>query len=408
MSDRFLFIYSSPQGESRLRIDKEHRLLDDLLSRNCVPLDSVVRLQAATMYSIAAELARKHFTVIHFSGHGDRSGIFLESSSSTEGERIEAHHFVALLKSAGIEPRLLVCLSCWSADVVPILLQAAPYVISVTGKISDEAALTFVEYFYCRIFVGNSIRASFGIAQLMMEVFGIEGKALLSHRSLCSDNETPLFEVFPRGDGPYTMIDSFCVDIGDVKQSLSGFGIALDDFLDSLTRKLRIHHWIFSHPRERALLQIGSFFGLFSWGEQAPVIRCHELIVIDPTTDETLLEAWGGLLVSHNQHYVEKYRLVNNPSSPEMARHHADAIKAYEGTFDTYIASEKKGNALRKAVPAVFVSCKATIPAHIRMARDQLAQGDLTSTVLYLEIILSAFHDLINAVTSAVRQQPEE
>ena len=73
-----LVVFSNPSDTSRLRLDKEHRKLDEIADLAAEHALHFERKHAATKSDLAQALAAREFKIVHLSGHGSEEG-FLHS-----------------------------------------------------------------------------------------------------------------------------------------------------------------------------------------------------------------------------------------------------------------------------------------------------------------------------------------
>ncbi|PZN85617.1 MAG: hypothetical protein DM484_01420 [Candidatus Methylumidiphilus alinenensis] len=76
--ERVLVLYANPADTDRIRLDKEHRAIDQALLTSCLPTDIVIRRHATTFNDLVTALADTEFSIFHFSGHGSSNGIYLQ------------------------------------------------------------------------------------------------------------------------------------------------------------------------------------------------------------------------------------------------------------------------------------------------------------------------------------------
>jgi hypothetical protein len=102
--ERVLIVYSNPEDTGRIRLDREHRAVDQAMAESGVSPDCVIRKHAATLKDIASAISDTEFSVFHFSGHGSRKHLHLDTESGQSGEPITAGRIAALISKA--QPQL--------------------------------------------------------------------------------------------------------------------------------------------------------------------------------------------------------------------------------------------------------------------------------------------------------------
>src|SRR4051794_3987769 len=111
---RALVLYSNPLATARLRLDQEHRAIDQTLATLHLDPATVRRLHAVTLEDFAVAVRQYRYEVVHFSGHGERDGILLEASGGVSPELVSARRLASVLRAGGAEARVLMCVSCFS------------------------------------------------------------------------------------------------------------------------------------------------------------------------------------------------------------------------------------------------------------------------------------------------------
>jgi hypothetical protein len=229
---KVLIIYSNPSNSSRLRLDKEHRSIDQIIDKLNIDSKSITRLHAASIGDFLAELSKDDFEIVQFSGHGSTSGIYLEAEQIDAGEEVSSKRLASLLKGVSSKLKVAIFVSCFSSDSIPDLAGVAPYLITICGPADDIAAIEFVRRFYESFFQHNSVEIAFETAVRLVGVI-LEQKnihALLTRRAKELGEERFLLQAFPTGG------DSILVDLTDVEKYIIQLNVTIEEFLYTLTR----------------------------------------------------------------------------------------------------------------------------------------------------------------------------
>ncbi len=169
---RILVIRANPEGTGALNLAKEGQMLVDALKRlPGIAVDEVAPIAGP----IRDQLAREHYHVIHYMGHGDyqadRGGMLLLENEDRSPHLVSAGTFAAWLKD---EPLRLVFLNACETGTTPdgasahpfagvaaALIQSnAPAVVAMQFPITDSAAIEFARTFYTRIADGFPVDAA--------------------------------------------------------------------------------------------------------------------------------------------------------------------------------------------------------------------------------------------------------
>lgn len=168
-----LFLAANPKNTERLRLDEEIREIQESLqtSSNRALID--FRQQwAARPDDLRQALLRIKPQIVHFSGHGETDGIFLENDAGMAlpvSPDALAEFFGLVTKTAPIQCVLLN--ACYSEAQAEAIAAHIPYVIGMNSAIGDRSAVKFAIGFYDAIGEGRSIEDAykFGCSAIRME-----------------------------------------------------------------------------------------------------------------------------------------------------------------------------------------------------------------------------------------------
>ena len=152
----FTEVFVEPESTSRLDLEEEVRSME--LALNGTEHRDLIRLihKHAVRPDDLIRLVRDHEpSVIHFSGHGTRSGIQLRGDGN-EVRAVDGKSLRQFLSGRGIE--LLVLNACYTQRQTEEIEGAVPSVIGTTHEIDDEAARRFSVAFYRSVGNGLSLR----------------------------------------------------------------------------------------------------------------------------------------------------------------------------------------------------------------------------------------------------------
>lgn len=406
MSDPHYFkvavFFSNPGDSQRLRLDQEHRAIQQIIEKLKIPAETFHRFHATSTKDIIEILSNTEYDIVQFSGHGSQEGIFLESSTSQGGTMVTVSQLSALLKATSKHLKLLVLNSCFSSSSVPSLIDFAQYLITIGGEANDEAAIQFSSTFYELLFLHGSIERAFGVAQQVASGLSAEKiNCVLSRRITYKAQERIMTRVFPGMKG---FDDPIYVDITQVESQVPKLSISRDRFLSLLSRKIIIHWWIFDFPRDRTFLNVGPYLGEFSWSEPNDVVVCHRLLRMKKNCSDKQAELLTSLLLNYNDLFGAAYRRITQPFQVSLEPDLKKALDSYYSVYRLYFEKAEDSDALRELVEQQFVASKALIISSLRQCDAKFAQGDIPETFKYLEMILSSLHDLVDAVVSAVTE----
>lgn len=390
-----LIAYSSPADEDRLRLDREHRRVEESISAAGASVATVDRKHATTLEDLARALASKQYEIVHFSGHGDATGFCFDSAAGEEGTFVKVNHLAKLLQTTQRTLSAIVLISCYSSDASKDLLSAAPYVISISGPADDSAAIDFVGNFYEQYFRTLSVESAFNFASAYVDD---RLDAVLGHSSKSAPT-APRIAVYP-----HSHRDPIYVDLTQARPTIERLDISADRFSSILTRKLRVHRWIFDGERENAILPIAGYFARFSWKNAKDVIHCHWVYKPKADLESRICELISDLIVVYNDVYVSSYRTNSKPVSQQGPRDFRFGLAKLHDLMDHFLKDHDRFQVLESIDAAVARMLRATCHSNLSMADRKLGEHDLASAAIYAETALSAVHDAIESLVETISE----
>jgi hypothetical protein len=191
--------------------------------------------------------------------------------------------------------------------------------------------------------------------------------------------------------------NSIILNLNAVAKDFQNFGMHEEEICFLLARKLAIHYWIFSVPRQRCIIPIGRLlFGEFSWKNADDVVYCDRQMKLRPDVSPEHWRVWSKLLVSYNDLASNEYRRSRNPSDPSRRALLRQAIDLFQYHVTRY---------LTPARPEVerlgFTSALANVEfvlTHCEAARDQFELERFPQVVQSLEEALTNYHEIVDAL----------
>ena len=128
--------------------------------------------------------------IIHFSGHGEKTGNFKEGGivlqdSVAKPKLVTGKALASLFKivSKRFHIDLVVLNSCYSEEQAEAIIKHVPYVIGMNDTINDSSAIEFSTGFYRGLASEGDIEFSYELARNMIELEGLP------------DNDIPILKI---------------------------------------------------------------------------------------------------------------------------------------------------------------------------------------------------------------------
>lgn len=160
MKIKILLLSANPRNTNNLRLAEEFRSIKDSISRSKYrDAVEVIQGEAVRQKDLRRLLLDKAPHIVHFSGHAEKEGVFLEdeqgNSEITSGEKLE--ELFSLFDSICC----VILNACYSKSQALHLVNVVPYVIGMNRSIEDKNAISFSVGFYDAIAANRSIEEAF-------------------------------------------------------------------------------------------------------------------------------------------------------------------------------------------------------------------------------------------------------
>lgn len=163
---KILILAANPIDTTRLRLDKEvHEIKNGLLLSRYRDRFRVEQEWAVRYLDLQRALLRYSPNIVHFCGHADEQGIFLEDDNgkaTTAGSEILG----ALFELFRSRIECVVLNACYSSVQAEVISRHIDYVVGMNQEIHDAAAIAFAVSFYDGLGAGRSIDEAFEFGRI--------------------------------------------------------------------------------------------------------------------------------------------------------------------------------------------------------------------------------------------------
>lgn len=176
---KILVLTSSPVNLNPLQVELECKEIKRSINytRN---LDKYELIQeyATTIEDLEKLLREFQPNIIHFSGHGQKSGIYLEDSNQ-QSKIVDGASLLRLFNFYSDTVECVILNSCYSEKQAQYISMAIPFVIGTKSEIKDEAAINFSKTFYSSLADGNTYEESFELGYIRVSLEDKHQKEIL-------------------------------------------------------------------------------------------------------------------------------------------------------------------------------------------------------------------------------------
>jgi hypothetical protein len=169
-----LYLTANPRGD--LRVEAEvNQVQQEVRGSKLRDNIKVHYRPAANLDSLIQGLNDHAPAVIHFSGHGNESGVGTDDAKSARptGKLVPYELLAKAFAATDTPPQVIVLNSCKSAGAKKSFLPPAKAIIAMGDSIGDLAAIAFAAKFYAAIAAGQSLHSAFSQGKVAVEAVSI-------------------------------------------------------------------------------------------------------------------------------------------------------------------------------------------------------------------------------------------
>jgi len=265
------------------------------------------------------------------------------------------------------------------------------------GPVDDQVCLNFSQNFYDRLLGGSGIQSAFNDTIALLNARKFKTRAFrLDRRSLITRKEGRFLECVPDPKR-----DSILINLDDVADDLTRFGMPEEELCHLIAKKLKIHCWIFDVPREGCIIPIGQFlYGEFEWCDAKDVVYCRRLMKLRSDIPLNHWRTWHRLLLSYNDLASSSYRLLDEPASPQNREALERALELFQHNVERYL-KPARAQIAELGFDSILPQVEFVI-SHCEMAADHLGLDRNRQVVKSLEEALTNYHEIIDGLRPPV------
>jgi len=169
---KILFLSASPRNEDNLRVDEESkRIRNEFVKSQDRDFFEFITRTAIDFETASFELLSIKPNIVHFSGHGDTTGIALEDRIGNT-MLIQKDTLIRLFDLYKETINCIILNACYSENLAQELSSLGIYVVGMNSSISDGAAIAFSVGFYQALGGGENIEFAYklGLAHISASV----------------------------------------------------------------------------------------------------------------------------------------------------------------------------------------------------------------------------------------------
>lgn len=171
---KVLFLAANPLDTTPLKLDEEIRAIDQALRQAEFRDHFNIEQHWAVHYNDLHELfLRYQPDIVHFSGHGSKSGEVMLQDNSGNSHRISARALSGLFEILKDNIRCVVLNACYSEEQAQPIARHIDAVVGMNTVIGDPAAINFAAAFYLGLGYGKDVETAFKLGCSRIDLAGL-------------------------------------------------------------------------------------------------------------------------------------------------------------------------------------------------------------------------------------------
>lgn len=160
LTKKILILTANPGGTERLRLGNEVKIIQAELARaENRESFKVVHIPDASEWDLRKAILDHDPYIIHFSGHGDETGLIFEDEGKPS--LVKGEVLAEVFEQCAGHLECVILNACFSENQALAIAQHINYVVGIRYSILDSAATWFSELFYNAVFTKKPISRAF-------------------------------------------------------------------------------------------------------------------------------------------------------------------------------------------------------------------------------------------------------
>ena len=174
---RILFLAANPKDTLPLRLDEEVKKISESLKRSSKrELFELIQKWAIQISDLSRALLDETPNIIHFSGHGSRSGRIILEDDQGNSQEVPPKALGSFFELFQDKIECVILNACYSESQAQEIAKSVPYVIGMNEAVPDEATIAFSQTFYDAIASGQPIEFAFKLAKITVEMYDLNAE----------------------------------------------------------------------------------------------------------------------------------------------------------------------------------------------------------------------------------------
>lgn len=191
---KILFLAANPSDATRLGLDEESRAIDRALRQSEFrDMFDVKQHWAVRVGDIQGLLLRHKPDIVHFSGHGSKSGEIILEDNSGNRRPVLVRTLSQLFSVLKDNIRCVVLNACYSEPQARAIAQHIDCVIGMSESVGDSAAISFSTAFYQALGYGRDVKTAFDLSCVQIDLENLDEQDVPKLLTVISNPEGIVF-----------------------------------------------------------------------------------------------------------------------------------------------------------------------------------------------------------------------